>query len=154
MRWYAEGKEMLEHRWVIDAFPELEVHHRNRDRQDNRPENLVALTHADHRVEHHKVPIETIARLYAEGLSTITVGMRVGMAPSQVMRRLRSAGIPRRSSGVARRRDVDEAEILRRHDAGERATPIGVSMGFGREIVARVLRENGRTPHRPGRPPS
>lgn len=42
-------------------------------------------------------------------------------------------------------------EVLAMHDRGDPATAIAESFGCHRSIVARVLRENGRSPHRAGR---
>jgi hypothetical protein len=56
-----DGDGMLEHRWVAQQTigRELrrgeEVHHVNGDRADNRPENLMVLTVAEHRRLHRDI---------------------------------------------------------------------------------------------------
>lgn len=54
----ADGSWMLEHRLVMERLlgrkllPSEHVHHKNENRQDNRPENLELLTKAEHLREH------------------------------------------------------------------------------------------------------
>lgn len=93
MRWYAERREMLEHRFVMDAQPDEVVHHINHDRSDNRPENLLRVSRKGHGIEHRKVDDAVLVDLASEGLSQSEIGRRVGLHSSQVHRRLTRIGV-------------------------------------------------------------
>ena len=74
-----------------------EVHHENRDRGDNREENLSPLTVAEHHALHG--PVEwwaEAAKLYAGGLSTYQIGNQLGRNPTSVYRALVKLGVPLR----------------------------------------------------------
>lgn len=53
-----DGRHMLEHRYVMEQVlgrqlrPDEQVHHKNHDRLDNRPENLEVVTSAEHGLRH------------------------------------------------------------------------------------------------------
>lgn len=53
-----DGRNMLEHRWVMEQVlgrklrRDEQVHHKNHDRLDNRPENLEVVTPAKHGLRH------------------------------------------------------------------------------------------------------
>jgi hypothetical protein len=53
-----DGRKMLEHRWVMEQVlgrplrSDEQVHHKNHDRLDNRPENLEVVTSAEHGARH------------------------------------------------------------------------------------------------------
>lgn len=53
-----DGRKMLEHRWVMEQVlgrplrSDEQVHHKNHDRLDNRPENLEVVTSAEHGKRH------------------------------------------------------------------------------------------------------
>lgn len=118
LRWkvgVAQYVETYEHRVFDGAVTTAEhVHHKNKDRSDNRPENLVQMTAEEH-TSHHSherrtwAPFNTFGamwkaahaenrrfdrdrrtqrmrELYAQGLSTIEIGRRFGLHPSGVWR--------------------------------------------------------------------
>lgn len=91
LRWNAEGVEILEHRFVTRARPGQVVHHRDHDRGNNDPANLVvADSVAEHNRHHRRVDDETLVELRSQGLTLVEIGERVGLHNSQVSRRLRS----------------------------------------------------------------
>lgn len=121
--------EVYEHRVVDGRVTEAdEVHHENKQRDDNRPENLEPLTRAEHRARHdaererryapyrsreamekakraelrraeRKVRAEAMASDYRDGMTTIEVGEKYGVHCSNVSRELRSVGVVLRASG-------------------------------------------------------
>jgi HNH endonuclease len=76
---------------------EEHVHHVNRDRSDNRPENLRPLSAAEHHAVHGGCPwAEQAAQMYLRGSSTYEIGREVGRNPATVYRRLVQMGVPMR----------------------------------------------------------
>ena len=59
-RWF-DGKEIMEHRHIMEQhlkrklLSSEDVHHRNKNRSDNRLENLEVIDHSDHGRLHHGV---------------------------------------------------------------------------------------------------
>ena len=53
-----DGRQQLEHRWVMEQVlgrplrTDEQVHHKNHNRLDNRPENLEVVTSAEHGLRH------------------------------------------------------------------------------------------------------
>ena len=93
-----DGKEIKEHRMVLaavhgwEALEGMDVHHLNGDKLDNRIENLVLVTPADHIRLYHPKPNkyphshwEAIAETYQNGGATPTraVANTFGVAYSQ-----------------------------------------------------------------------
>lgn len=64
------GKDYLVHILVAQAFPEIcgewfegcSVHHKNFNKLDNRPENLIVLTHSEHSKLHYQYQPETFTK--------------------------------------------------------------------------------------------
>ena len=58
-----DGRRMLEHRWVMEQMigrplrRDEQVHHRNHDRLDNRPENLELVSSREHGERHTVHPV-------------------------------------------------------------------------------------------------
>jgi hypothetical protein len=101
LRWRVGVKEYVEtyeHRvFGGQVTTEEHVHHHNRDRTDNRPENLRPLSAVDHAAEHGN-PRWWVqaARLYGSGLSTYQVGKELTRNPASVYRALVKLGVPLR----------------------------------------------------------
>src|SRR4249920_1284711 len=151
LRWRVgpyELVEIREHRAINEPRSDDHVHHRNHNPSDNRPENLVTLTASEHTALHarerRRWDRERAAHLYDAGLSTTDIAIIYGVNSATVSRGLRAIGVSMRAFANADRTEVDEQTVLRLHDAGVRAKPIGDQLGVGREVIVRVLREHGR----------
>jgi hypothetical protein len=109
------GENVYEHRWVWEQAhdpipPGHHVHHVNHDRADNRLENLRLIEGKAH-VSRHNVE------------------------------RHRDGSLNNRGCNSGRwRRDLLDAEIVRRHDAGESFRAIGRSLGAAHNVVAHHYR--------------
>ena len=89
----------------------VEVHHINRDRDDNRRENLKILCRYHHNAEHHVInqktlpePIELWKHYRCDGATLSSVGAIFGISSSTVSRILEDAGYSRRKQGSYRQR--------------------------------------------------
>ena len=107
---YAQSSGYIrEHRLVMEV--ELQryltadeiIHHKNRDKSDNRPENLEVVDMAEHRRIHNiedriyesKYDLELIRELYLEGYSTRKIAEMIGIGKSTVGYYVRKWGISR-----------------------------------------------------------
>lgn len=94
--------ECLEHRAVAGRhLPE--VHHRNRMRDDNRPENLLPVTTLEHGEQHSTIKFDEAARLYASGWSLVALARRYGVHYVSVLRFLKKRGVAIRTPWETRR---------------------------------------------------
>lgn len=161
LRWKVgpgEYVEIREHRAVRAGDESDHVHHINHNPADNRLENLVRLSKHEHAAIHggksRKFNRRRAAQLYEAGLSTPELGRVFGVNAASIYRALRAEGVALRNIGESKRTPIDEDRVIALHDAGWKAGTIGRELGVGREVVARVLRDHGRKPHGPGRPPA
>jgi hypothetical protein len=101
LRWrLAKGVyvEALEHRVVAGCISET-VHHRNGQKQDNRPDNLEPMTRSQHASIHGKRKFDraSAASMYAVGTSVPVIAAYFGCNPVTVLRGLKKAGVQLRS---------------------------------------------------------
>lgn len=132
LRWLVgvdEYVEAYEHRVVMGLPPEdLEVHHKNRRRDDNRPKNLLLLTKSEHALLHQREDAEKhAATLRARG------GYRSVAAFEKATR------------AEARRAAIRErAEQMRElYESGMATTEIGKRVGLDASNVSIHLRRIG-----------
>lgn len=147
LRWrVAPGEyvQCLEHRWVMGLPPApLQVHHINQVKDDNRPENLMVVTPAAHGAEHRTIDRTEACRLYAEGLSTVEIGERMGRNHAAVYRAIRSTGMRMRSRGEALRSDVRDDVIRDLHAADISARRIAKYLGVSPALISARMKELG-----------
>lgn len=145
--------EVYEHRVadgrVVDA---QQVHHRNHDRADNRPENLKPVTVAEHGEHHRAVDHDWIICEYMYGEAMDTIADDLGVHPATVSRILTQHAVPRHP--IRRRRDVDPDEVTRRLRAGEPAAQVASDLRCSPNLIHTIRKAAGIPPRRPGRPRS
>ena len=130
-----EYVEAYEHRIAAGRPPApLEVHHKNRDKQDNRPENLVVLTKREHALLHQRENADDYAaRRAARG------GHKSWQAFEKAQR-----SEARRSEIRARSERMREA-----YESGATTIEVGELFGIDASNVSRNLRRIGTTMRTP-----
>lgn len=136
---------VLEHRLVAwETFgpfdPRCHVHHKDEDKLNNDPSNLVVLTPTAHGEEHGTIDRAEARRLYETGMTTTAVAAALGTHPGNVSRIIRQAGGTAR---VAYRAHDDEIE--RRYLAGASKHSIAKALGISTWVVTRVVTERVTT---------
>lgn len=103
--------EALEHRMLTGRQTPV-VHHKNRHRDDNRPENLQPVTSLEHGAQHSRINLQEAVALYAAGWSLPTLARRYVVHDATVLRFLRRRGVVLRTLTEAwqvRKSHADEA---------------------------------------------
>lgn len=161
---YAQSSGYIrEHRLVMEV--ELQryltadeiIHHKNRDKSDNRPENLEVVDMAEHRRIHNiedriyesKYDLELIRELYLEGYSTRKIAEMIGIGKSTVGYYVRKWGISRTglSGSVHLNNPLNERKItdheietinmLRK--SGMTVKEIENKVGYSRDTIYRYM---------------
>lgn len=156
LRWrIAPGEyvEAYEHR-VFDGRVTTapEVHHRDRDRANNDPTNLLPTTVEDHHKHHREVDRAAVVELYQSGMSTPEVGAALGCNPATAYRILKAEGVKPRSLSESQLYGLDADLVRRLHSRGVRVRRIAAALGCSPQPVQTLVDILGLTPHREGRP--
>lgn len=149
--------ETYEHRVLDGRVTTAEhVHHKNRDKTDNRPENLEHLTADEHAAEHGQEALarrRVIVDMYERGQSIPTISKVIGMDTGAISRHLAAAEVETRT----------KADYCNPLDSG--AVAEAYSSGIGIKALARryrvdvkrirtAIEAEGVALRRPGRPAS
>lgn len=136
--------ETLEHRVVDGQVTTAEhVHHKNRIRDDNRPENLEYLDSQSHSTRHRSVDRAEVVRRYESGQSIVDLSLSMGRDTGALSRILRAEGVQMRTtSDYAARVDPD---ALRSECAksGVRVPQVAEALGLTEAQVRRLMRVHG-----------
>src|SRR3990170_252966 len=99
----ATGKQVPQHRLIMQQhlrrklLRSEDVHHVDRDKRNNRIDNLEVLTKSAHRLEHTVLSwdIEAAKALYAKGLTLDRIAKNFGVSKDNIKRAFRVRGITR-----------------------------------------------------------
>ncbi|NUS00404.1 MAG: hypothetical protein HOV67_34710, partial [Kribbellaceae bacterium] len=146
--------ETYEHRVVDGHVTTAEhVHHRNRVRDDNRPENLEHLTAEEHGEEHRAESLERAQRMaarYEAGRTIPQLAREFELDTSTVCRRLADLGVSTRTmSDYAK--PIDEKQVLAEYAKGRGYKAIGRELGVSLARVRAVVERSGVPLRGPGR---
>lgn len=146
--------EVYEHR-VVDGYVTQaeQVHHKNRVRHDNRPENLEHLTAEEHMEEHRAEAIARARQMserYEAGQTIIQIGEEFGIDHSAVCRRLNDLGTNMRTASDYAK-PIDEAAVLAEYQKGRGYKAIGRELGVSLARVRAIVEGSGLPFRGPGR---
>lgn len=163
---------VLEHRRVYwDTYGPfdliLEVHHRNGDKHDNRPENLELMSTGEHAalhaVERQKHDWDAIIAEYERGAGTNELSAKYGVNKGNISRVMRKRGVAMRPRGSGSRDVSMEQRLQMEHPLAQRAaemymegTPaedVAAATGLHVMTVLRAVRRRGLPVRAVGRPP-
>jgi hypothetical protein len=148
--------EAYEHRVVDGRITTAEhVHHKNRDRADNRPENLEHLSVEEHQAEHQAESAERAARMaerYREGRSILQVSREFGIDSGATYRRLAAEGVEMRKK-IDYAKPIDAERVLAEYAAGRGYKAIGRELGVSVARVRKIVEQSSVPLRGPGRVP-
>ena len=145
LRWRVgveEYVEVYEHRIIAGRPVGKHVHHINRNRADNRPENLKRVTSKEHGAEHVSFDLAEACRLYELGWTLHQLSRRYGVHHVTVLRALKARGVQMRPA-VRPVIPVDEQQVITLFQQGLGIRTIAAALGRGTEPVYRVMRTCG-----------
>lgn len=93
-----------------------------------------------------KIDPSEAGSLYASGLSIDAVAKHMGVAVMTAYRAILASGKVIRSKSA----EVDEALVVSLYDGGLSLEDVGLRIGYGSEVVRRVLKKHGVQPRRSG----
>jgi Mor family transcriptional regulator len=147
--------ETYEHRLDGDHVTTAEhVHHKNRRRDDNRPDNLKPLSaaeHAEHHTEEYHRRAHRMAKLYEEGWSTVELSRKFRISTTCVYRRLVDVGVTMRSA-EERRAEVPPEQAAEMYMAGRSITSLARQYRMDSGRITKLIRAGGGVIRKPGRP--
>jgi hypothetical protein len=151
-----------EHRVVAwDTFGpfdlSMEVHHKNRRKDDNRPNNLQVLTVAEHRWLHgqikRKVNVREAVALYEAGATTPALAKRYDTDQGTISRALRDAGAKMRTAAeTVTAGDPSADEVWAAVREARSAADLSATLGVTRPVMRRLMRKYGVPAFPPGAP--
>lgn len=154
LRWRTESGAVrtYEHRVVDGRVTTAEsVHHINGIKDDNRPENLAFLTHAEHHAHHRTRDRSELVRLYESGLCVAHAARELGLNEAWAYRALVAEGCRIRPLSEIKELPLDEDLIRSLHAQGVRAKEIARRLGVNSGTIDRRFRKLGLAPFPTGR---
>lgn len=156
LRWTVAPRtqvEVYEHRVdpdgvVVDGV----VHHDDRNRANNSPDNLHVHSDAASHMKEHRTDDERIAALYQEGLTTTEISARLGVRASTAYRSLVRQGEKIRPVKDQLKKNLPTDEICSRYSAGESLAKLATAFEVSTGAIQRRLAEGGVTARKCGRP--
>ena len=92
----------------------------------------------------YAVSVETVAELYATGMTATAIGKQVNMTKHAVLYRLARAGIPRRSRGPVCNHVERDREIVAAYRELVTLAPTAVRFGLSRQRIHQIIRQHER----------
>lgn len=145
--------EVYEHRVdpegvVVDGV----VHHEDRDRANNSPDNLHVHPDVVSHMKEHRADDAQIAAMYREGLTTTQIAARLGICDSTAYRSLVRQGESIRPVKEQLKKNLPVEEICSRYNSGESLSKLATAFEVSTGAIQRRLAEGGVTARKCGRP--
>lgn len=142
--------ECLEHRYVMGIPRGRHVHHINKIKTDNRPENLRVVTSSEHRREHRTVDRVSLRRLASGKITQAEIAAELACHPAAVSRVVKELGIGWVPHSTAIPLPI--TPVLESYKQGMSPRKIAADLGCSDTPIRRILKEAGMTSRQVGRP--